>query len=72
MFNETENGEFSTLNQFSNSYLNAHERKKCNKYYVETVSLFDLLNQNSYERVYEDISKWDDWFIHKTLSLKKS
>ena len=72
LFNETENGEFSTLNQFSNSDLNAHERKKGNKYYVETVSLFDLLNQNSYERVYEDISKWDDWFIHKTLSLKKS
>lgn len=45
-FNETEVGEISTLEMFSAGDLHAEERKSGNRYFVETISLEDLLDQN--------------------------
>jgi FkbM family methyltransferase len=42
-FNETEVGELSTLDSFSNQDMHAHSREIGVKYEVETISLFDLL-----------------------------
>ena len=41
-FNETEVGELSTLDSFSNQDMHAHSRENGIKYEVETISLFDL------------------------------
>lgn len=120
-FNETDIGELSTLQMFSKVDLHSEQRKLGRIYDVETVSLEDLLDQNSapefidylsvdtegsefeilssidfrrhtfgfiscehnftenrakvfdllisngYTRVLEEVSLFDDWFIHNTL-----
>ena len=44
-FNETEIGELSTLEMFSAGDFHAEQRKSGNRYFVETISLEDLLDQ---------------------------
>lgn len=43
LFNETFEGEYSTLDEFSDKDLHSDKRQKMNQYLVETVSLHDLL-----------------------------
>ena len=46
-FNETENGELSTLEMFSSGDLHADSRVSGKRYLVETISLLDLLDRNN-------------------------
>ena len=47
MFNEVEQGEFSTIDTYSDKDLHAWHRRKGNKYQVDTISLEDLLKKHS-------------------------
>jgi FkbM family methyltransferase len=117
VFNETENGELSTIDDFSDSDHHLARRESGKRYNVETISLMDLLEHfdapqsidylsidtegseyeilqdfdferyqfsvitcehnytpvrekiynlltcNGYERKFEHLSKWDDWYV---------
>lgn len=118
LFNEVEEGEFSSINKYSESETNVHYRKTSEKYEVETITLESLLDEynspnvidylsidtegseydilkvfnfnkyrfkiitvehnytenrvkiksllesKGYKRVYENLSKFDDWYIY--------
>jgi FkbM family methyltransferase len=49
-FNEVKEGEYSTIDIFSNSDNHAGERRNGSKYLVETISLVDLLDKNNAPR----------------------
>jgi len=120
-FNETEVGELSTLEMFSSGDMHADARLSGNRYYVDTISLedllkandapqhvdylsidtegsefeilsnfdfrkysfglitcehnftqsreqvFGLLTANGYVRVLENMSQFDDWYLHNSL-----
>ena len=46
-FNEADEGEFSSIESFSDSDHNSSKRKSVSKYELETISLRDLLEQNN-------------------------
>ena len=125
-FNETKDGELSTLQMFSSVDMHAATRASGQRYYVETISLNDLLETNNapkfidylsidtegsefeilrsfkfdkysfgfiscehnftqsreqvfhlltsygYERVLEDMSRFDDWYVPRSLIKTQS
>lgn len=67
---DTEGNEFSILKDFDFEKYTFGIITVEHNYTEQRDQIFDLLTNNSYVRVFEKVSDWDDWYIHVSLQQK--
>jgi len=63
---DTEGSEFDILNAYDFSRTFKVITVEHN-YTDNREKIYDLLSSKGYVRILEDISKWDDWYVHKSI-----
>ena len=74
LFNEVEDGEFSSINKYSESDMNVHFRKTKQKYEVETITLESLLDEYNSPNVIDYLSidtEGSEYDILKVFNFNK-
>ena len=61
---DTEGTEFEILSNFDFSKHSFHVITCEHNYTPICQRIFKLLSNNGYVRQYEELSKWDDWYVH--------
>ncbi|MGR6466210.1 FkbM family methyltransferase [Rhizobium sp. PAMB 3182] len=60
---DTEGSEFEILNSFDFSRYKFNALTIENNYTSARQKISNILTENCYIRIFENISKWDDWYI---------
>ena len=67
---DTEGSELSILTRFDFTSYRIGIITVEHNYTSDRGKIFDLLTQNGYVRKFTQFSKWDDWYVHSSLSRR--
>jgi len=62
---DTEDSEYDILTNFHFSEYKIKVITVEHNFTAMREKIYDLLTRNGYERKYENLSRWDDWYIKK-------
>ncbi len=64
---DTEGSEFEILNAFDFGRRVISVITCEHNFSIQRENIYDLLVAHGYSRVYEGLSRWDDWYVHESL-----